>query len=187
MMLEDSTFNFLHGCWNYCFIKTDIDVMILFKFDIKCVKLNFKAIASMEFCFDLKINLLCSYDGSLFMKNHWKLLDENSGKLSFTSFDRLRIPFDRSNVPFRSIEQESRIDRVNPRVYAEFIKILTNWEFLSINRIFLLIDLTGIENRSSHPDCLLKFSSWFWLIKGHIRSIESCEFWIFTKAAFGSM
>ena len=138
MMLEDSTFNFLHGCWNYCFIKTDIDVMMLFKFDIKCVKLNFKAIASMEFCFDLKLNLLCSYDGSLFMKNHWKLLDENSGKLSFTSFDRLRIPFDRSNVPFRSIEQESRIDRVNPRVYAEFIKILTNWEFLSINRIFLL-------------------------------------------------
>ena len=137
MILEDSTFNFLHGCWNYCFIKTDIDVMILFKFDIKCVKLNFKAIASMEFCFDLKLNLLCSYDGSLFMKNHWKLLDENSRKLSFTSFDRLRIPFDRSNVPFRSIEQESRIDQVNPRVYAEFIKISTNWEFLSINQILI--------------------------------------------------
>ena len=32
--------------------------MMLFKFDIKYVKLNFKAIASMEFSFDLKLNLL---------------------------------------------------------------------------------------------------------------------------------
>ena len=52
------------------FYKTDIDVMMLPKFDIKYVKLNFKAIASMEFSFDLIHNLLCSYDGSLFMKNH---------------------------------------------------------------------------------------------------------------------
>ena len=104
MMLEDSTFNFLHGCWNYYFIKTDIDVMMLFKFDIKYVRLNFKAIASMEFNFYLKLNLLCSYDGSLFMKNCWKLLGENSGKFNFMSFDQSRIPFNRSNVPFRSIE-----------------------------------------------------------------------------------
>ena len=50
-------------------LQKHIDVMILFKFDIKYVKLNFKAIASMEFSFDLKLNLLCSYDDSLFMKN----------------------------------------------------------------------------------------------------------------------
>ena len=43
--------------------------MRLFKFDIKYVKLNFKVIASMVFSFDLKFNLLCSYNGSLFMKN----------------------------------------------------------------------------------------------------------------------
>ena len=43
--------------------------MMSFKFDFKYVKLNFKAIVSMEFSFDLKFNLLCSYDGSLFMKN----------------------------------------------------------------------------------------------------------------------
>ena len=60
---------------------------MLFKFDIKYVKLNFKAIALIEFIFDLKLNLLCSYDGSLFMKNYCKLLGENSGKFSFTSFD----------------------------------------------------------------------------------------------------
>ena len=142
MLLEDHTFNFLHGCLNYYFIKTDIDAMMLFKFDIKYVKLNFKAIASMVSSFDLKLNLLCSYDGSLFMKNHWKLLGENFGKIQFHEFqpienslrsiecsfsiDRIgienqssqadclcwiywnfdwsRIPFDRSNLPFRSIQ-----------------------------------------------------------------------------------
>ena len=44
IMLEDYTINFLHGYWNYCLIKTDIDVMMLFKFEFKYVKLNFKAI-----------------------------------------------------------------------------------------------------------------------------------------------
>ena len=51
--------------------------MMLFKFDIKYVKLNFKAMASMDFSFSLKLNLLCSYDGSLFMKTaskkFWKI------------------------------------------------------------------------------------------------------------------
>ena len=45
-----------------------LPILMLFKFDIKYVKLNFKAIALMEFSFDLKLNRLCSYDGSLFMK-----------------------------------------------------------------------------------------------------------------------
>ena len=57
--------------------KLDIDVMMLFKFDIKYVKLNFKAIVSMEFNFDIKFYLLCSYGGCLFIKkkkkNRWKL------------------------------------------------------------------------------------------------------------------
>ena len=43
--------------------------MMLFKLDIKCVRLNFKAIASMEFSFDIKFYLLCAYNGCLFMKN----------------------------------------------------------------------------------------------------------------------
>ena len=104
IMLEDSTFNFLHCCWNYCFIKTDIDVMILFEFEINYVKLKFKAIASMVFSFDLKLNLLCSYDGSLFMKNHWKLLGENFGKIQFHEFQ----PIENS---LRSIECSFSIDR----------------------------------------------------------------------------
>ena len=50
-------------------MKTKIDVMMLFKFDVKYVKLNFKAIASMEFNFDINLCLLCSYDACLFIKN----------------------------------------------------------------------------------------------------------------------
>ena len=73
ILLDDYAFNFLHGCWNYALIKTDIDVMMLFKFEFKYVKLIFKAIASMEFSFDINLCLSCSYDGCLFMKNHWKL------------------------------------------------------------------------------------------------------------------
>ena len=49
-------------------MKTDIDVMMLFKFEFKYVKLNFKTIASMEFSFDIKFYLSCSYGGCLFMK-----------------------------------------------------------------------------------------------------------------------
>ena len=74
MLLEDYAINFLHGYWNYCLMKIDIDVMMLFKFDVKYVKLNVKAIASIEFSFDIKFYLLCSYDSYLFMKSRWKLL-----------------------------------------------------------------------------------------------------------------
>ena len=70
MLLEDYAFNFLHGCWNYVLIKTDIDVMMLFKFEFKYVKLNFKAIALIKFSFDIILWLSCSYVSCLFKKNH---------------------------------------------------------------------------------------------------------------------
>ena len=131
MMLEDCAINFFHGYWNYCLIKIDINVMMLFKFDIWYVKLNFKAIASMEFSFDIKLYPLCSYDGCLFVKNHWKLLQKNSGKFKFHMFGLIenyfwsiewnrnllfnsigiRLLVDRSNVLFRSIEQRSSTNR----------------------------------------------------------------------------
>ena len=50
-------------------MKTDIDVIMLFKFEFDYVKLNFKARASMEFSFDIKFHQLCSYGGCLFIKN----------------------------------------------------------------------------------------------------------------------
>ena len=73
MLLEDYVFNFLHSCWNYVLIKIDIDVMMLFKFEFKYVKLNFKVIASMKFSFDIILWLSCSYVNCLFKKNRRKL------------------------------------------------------------------------------------------------------------------
>ena len=60
-------------------MKTDINVMMLFKLDLKYLKLNFKVVVSMKFSFDIKFYLLCSYDGCLFMKNRCKLLQKNYG------------------------------------------------------------------------------------------------------------
>ena len=110
-------FNFRHGCWNYALIKTDIDVMMLFKFEFKYVELNFKARASMEFSFDIKLNLLCSFDGCLFMKNRWKLLQKILENSSFTSFNRSKIAFNRLSETvtnlFDSIDIRLLVDRSN--------------------------------------------------------------------------
>ena len=129
MMLEDSTLNFLHGNWNYYLMKIDIDVMMLFKFDFKYVKLNFKAIASIEFSFSLKLNLLCH----MMVVSSWKLLKTASKKfwkirISRVSIDqkllsidrvkqwpicliRLILLVNRSNALFKSIEQRSSTNR----------------------------------------------------------------------------
>ena len=148
--------------------------MMMFKFDIKYVKLNLKAIVSMVFSFDLKLNLLCSYDSSLFMKNRWKLLGENSGNsVLWVSTDR-----EFSSIDRMFLSDWSNRNRESIQSTREFMMNLLKF-WLIKNSFWLIkfafsIDQTRIENRSSHPDCLLNFSSWF-------RSIESCEFWIFTN------
>ena len=181
IMLEDSTFNFLHGCWNYCFIKTDIDVIMLFEFDIKYVKLNFKAIASMVFSFVLKLNLLCSYDGTLFMKtieNYLVKILENS--VSRVSTDR-EFPLINRMFLFNQSNRNRELIESTHGFVLNLLKFrLIENSFWSIEFAFS-INQIGIENQSSHPDCLLKFSSWFQSIERYIRSIKSCEFWIFTK------
>ena len=49
--------------------KTDIDVMILFKFNFNHAILNFKAIASMKFIFDLNLIMIWLRDYVLFKWN----------------------------------------------------------------------------------------------------------------------
>ena len=54
MVFENSTVIFLHILvLELLFDKTDIDVMMLFKFDFNHAILNFKTIASMKLSFDL--------------------------------------------------------------------------------------------------------------------------------------
>ena len=143
MMLEDFTIKFLHGYWNYLLIKTDIDVMMLFKFDVKCVRLNFKAIASMEFSFWSQTLSIMFIRWQFVHENRWKLFGENFGKFNFMSFDRSRIPFDRSNRNQESIKSTR--------------DFMMNFFKFSIDREFLLIDQKGIKSWSSHLESLLNF------------------------------
>ena len=69
-------------------MKIDIDVMMLFKFEFKYVKLNFKAIASMEFSFDIKFYLSCSYGCCLFKKS-LKTVQILPSKTENTGFSRV--------------------------------------------------------------------------------------------------
>ena len=166
-MLEDLAINFLHGHWNYCLIKTDIDVMILFKFDVKYVKLNFKAIPSMEFSFDINLYLLCLYDGCLFMENHWKLLQKIFGKFEFQEF--------------RLIENYLRLIKWNSDQSVWF-----NWYLIASQLIkcSFSIDQAIIEYQSSQTNCFLRIFKFFRLIETYIRSIKKWEFWIFFLSVF---
>ena len=136
MMLEDSTINILHGYWNYCLIKADIDVMMLFKFDIKYVRLNFKAIASMKFSFDLNLILIWSRNYVLLKWNVKNGCQKNLKKFQFHEF--------------RSIENSLR------GIENQLSHLETLWW---ISSIFRSIDWdsfyrTGFDSRSSHPETL---------------------------------
>ena len=127
MLLEDHAFNFLHGCWNDVLIKTEIGVMMLFKFEFKYVKLIFKAIVSMKFSFDIILWLSCSYVSCLFKKNRRKFLEIRVSRVL--------------------IDQKSfSIDRV--KQWSNFLNILI-FDCSKINRICFSIDREAIEYRSN--------------------------------------
>ena len=120
---------------------------------ILSVRLNFKAIASMEFnlisnsVYYVHMMVVCSWKT---IENCFRKILENS---SFMCFDRSKIGFDqlsetvtilfnsidfrllvdRSNVLFRSIEQQSSTNRVRPIVWYEFLIFLTDRKIHSIN------------------------------------------------------
>ena len=59
MVFGNSIVLFLHTLvLDLLFDETDIDVMMLFKFDFNHAVLNFKTIASMKFSFDLNLILI---------------------------------------------------------------------------------------------------------------------------------
>ena len=104
IMLEDSTINFLHDYWNYCLIKFDIDVMMLFKFDIKYVRLNFKTIASMKFSFNLNLILMWSRNYVLFKWNVKNDYQKNLKNFQFHEFWLIENSLRSIECSFRSIE-----------------------------------------------------------------------------------
>ena len=101
-------------------------------------------------------------------------------KFSFASFDRSRIPFDRSNVIFNwSKRNREPIDSGRNSMMKFFI-VSINWEFLSIDWMLFSINQTGIKNRSNEAVTLWWISSFFRSIEKKVRPIEGIEFWIFT-------
>ena len=117
--------------------------------------MNFKAIASMEFSFDINFHLICSYDGCLFMKNCWKLLQKNSGKFEFHEFWSIEWSSDQS-------------------VWFDWYSIASQ----SIECSFPINQAT-IEYQSGQANCLVRIFYFFLPIETYIWSIENCEFWIF--------
>ena len=106
-----------------------------------------------------------------------KILENSVSRIStnreFPLINRMFL-FDWSNRNRESIES-TRLFMMNLLKFRPIENSLRSIECsFSIDRI-------GIDNRSSHPDCLLKSSSWFRSMEGYIQSIESYKFWIFTK------
>ena len=83
------------------FGKTDIDIMMLFKFDFNHAILNFKTIASMKFSFDLNLiwydqeTMFCSSEMSKngYQKNLKNSISRVSTEREFPSIDRMFLLF----------------------------------------------------------------------------------------------
>ena len=142
------------------FNKTNIDVMMLFKFDFNHAVLN---LASMKFSFDLNL-FFFFYKGTVFCSSEMskKVTKKTWKNFSFTSLDRSRISFDWSNRNREPIDSGK-----------DFVM---NFFKFSINREFLLIDRKRIENRSSHLETSWWISLVFQLIKKYFRPINRTVF-----------
>ena len=99
---------------------------------------------------------------------------------SFASFNRSRIPFDRSNVLFDWSKRNLELIDLGRNSMMKFFIVSINWEFLSIDWMLFSINQTGIINRSNEAMTLWWISSFFRLIEKKVRPIEGIEFWIFT-------
>ena len=92
----------------------------------------------MDFNFNLKLKLLCSYDGSLFMKiveNCFRKILENS---SFICFNRSKITFDRLSETVTNL-----FDPINFQLLVD-----------QSNALFS-IDREAIEYQLSQADCFV--------------------------------
>ena len=100
----------------------------------------------------------------------WKILK----KFSYASFDRLRIPFDRLNVLFDWSKRNRQLIDLSRNSMMKFFVVSIDREFLSIDRMLILIDRTGIKNQSNEAEPLWWISSFF------DQSSNRFEFLIFT-------
>ena len=86
-------------------------------------------------------------------------------KFSYASFDRSRIPFDRSNVLFNWSKRNREPINSSRNSMMKFFIVSIDQEFLLTNRMLISIDRIGIKNQSNEVEALRWISSFF-------RSIE---------------
>ena len=99
---------------------------------------------------------------------------------SFASFNRSRIPFDRSNVLFDWSKRNLELIDLGRNSMMKFFIVSIDREFLSIDRMLFSIDWTGIKNWSNEVVALWWISSFFRSIKKKVQPIKGTKFWIFT-------
>ena len=99
-------------------------------------------------------------------KNFWKISSHISINRNSFWIDQMFL--------FNQLARNRESIKLDKKFVMIFFKFSIGQELFSIDRVV-------IEKQSSLVESLLRFSSWFRSIEGYIRSIESCEFWIFTK------
>ena len=172
---ENSVVIFLHSLvLELLSDETDIDVMMLFKFDFNHAVLNFKIIASMKSSFDLNLIFLWSRDCVLFKWNVKKGYQKNLKKFQFHE-SRLIKNF------FWLIKQESRIDWFRQKLRDEFLQIF-NQSRIPFDRSNVLFDQSNKnwESIESSRDFVMNFFSFSidWEI---LSTNQTYCFWNFTK------
>ena len=153
MVFENSAVIFLHSLvLELLSDKTDIDVMMLFKFDFNHAVLN---LASMKFSFDLNLFFFFfwSRDCVLFKWNVKKGYQKNLKKFQFHESQSIE------NF-FWLIKQESRTDWFRQRLRDEFLQIF-NQSRIPFDRSNVLFDRSkkNWESIESSRDFVMNFFS----------------------------
>ena len=86
---------------------------------------------------------------------------ENSKNFSYTSFDRMGIPFDRLNVLLDRSKRNWEPIKLGRSSTMKFFIVSINREFLSADRMLISISQIGIKNQSNEAEPLWWISSFF--------------------------
>ena len=100
--------------------------------------------------------------------------------LVFASFDRSIIPFNRSNVLFDWSKRNWESIEPGRNFMMKFFIVSIDWEFLSIDRMLILIDRIGIKNQSNEAEALWWISWFFDRSKNRFDRSKALNFEIFT-------
>ena len=115
------------------------------------------------------------FDGSKQWRCQKRFL-ENTKKFSYTSFDRLGIPFNRSNVLFDQSKRNWEPIESGRSSMMKFFIVSIDREFLLTNRMLISIDRIRIENQSNEAEPLWWISSFFDQLSNRFDRLKALNF-----------